>query len=98
MTGDFETNWVDRAVMADAAYGGPDKDISHAGRRKWRQIQFDPAERCSSPRMAGRAPGAYEMSLSGVSHGGLLASSTFRFARRCASRVMSGHSEMAMVE
>jgi hypothetical protein len=30
MSGDFETNWLDRAVMADAGYGGPDKDISHA--------------------------------------------------------------------
>lgn len=31
MPGDFETDWLDRAVMADAGWGGPDKDISHAG-------------------------------------------------------------------
>ncbi len=30
-SGGFETRWVDRAVMADAGWAGPDKNVSHAG-------------------------------------------------------------------
>lgn len=29
--GGFETHWMDRAVIADAAWAAPDKNISHAG-------------------------------------------------------------------
>jgi hypothetical protein len=29
MSGDFQTNYMDRAIMADAGYGGPDRNISH---------------------------------------------------------------------
>ncbi len=29
--GGFETRWMDRAVLADAGFGGPDKNISHSG-------------------------------------------------------------------
>jgi hypothetical protein len=29
--GGFETGWLDRAVMADAGWGGPDRDVSHGG-------------------------------------------------------------------
>ncbi len=29
--GGFETHWLDRAVIADAAWGAPDKNISHVG-------------------------------------------------------------------
>ena len=29
--GGFETRWMDRAVIADAAWAAPDKNISHAG-------------------------------------------------------------------
>lgn len=29
--GGFETRWMDRAIIADAAWGAPDKNISHGG-------------------------------------------------------------------
>ncbi len=29
--GGFETHWMDRAIIADAAWGAPDKNISHGG-------------------------------------------------------------------
>ncbi|HRZ32937.1 MAG TPA: DUF1214 domain-containing protein, partial [Flavobacterium sp.] len=29
--GGFETKWMDRAIIADAAWGAPDKNISHGG-------------------------------------------------------------------
>ena len=29
--GGFETNWMDRAIIADAAWAAPDKNISHGG-------------------------------------------------------------------
>jgi hypothetical protein len=29
--GGFETRWMDRAIVADAAWAGPDKNISHSG-------------------------------------------------------------------
>jgi hypothetical protein len=30
-SGGFETRWMDRAVMADAGWAGPDRNVSHAG-------------------------------------------------------------------
>lgn len=30
-SGGFETQWIDRAVMADAGWAGPDKNVSHTG-------------------------------------------------------------------
>ena len=29
--GGFETKWMDRAIIADAAWGAPDKNVSHGG-------------------------------------------------------------------
>ena len=37
--GGFETGWLDRAVMADAGWAGPDKNVSHTG-----AFRFDDAD------------------------------------------------------
>lgn len=44
MPGDFETDWLDRAVMADAGWGGPDKDISHAGAYRFVDDKGEPLD------------------------------------------------------
>jgi len=42
MSGDFRTNWMDRAVMADAGWGGPDKSISHTGAFRFTDSEGQP--------------------------------------------------------
>jgi hypothetical protein len=37
--GGFQTRWLDRAVMADAGWAGPDKNVSHTG-----AFRFDDAD------------------------------------------------------
>jgi len=42
MSGSFETDWMDRAVMADAGWGGPDKAISHTGAFRFTDSEGQP--------------------------------------------------------
>ena len=40
--GGFETNWLDRAVMADAGWAGPDKNVSHAAAFRFTDAEGKP--------------------------------------------------------
>lgn len=42
--GGFQTHWLDRAVMADAGWAGPDRNVSHTGAFRFVDADGDPLD------------------------------------------------------